>query len=215
MVNKHRIAERHIRQEYIVGGIDESGICCYAGPIYAACVILDPKQRYSKRIRDCKQLRQIDLVRAYIELINKGAKFGLGKATVREIDRDGTRLAIQRAMRRAYQACRPKPTYLLIDYHYIHGVHIPQWAIPNGDQKFLCVSAASIVAKYHRDRLMEGLHDKYPQYNWYDNKGGFDKGHERRIKKYGLTQHHRRSWCRRIIKEMKATEVRRWWRSQG
>lgn len=93
-----------------IAGIDEVAVCCYAGPVYAAAVILDYNLEYSKLIRDCKTLDDCQLKKAYKEVIQKARAWSVAKSTVREIDIRGISWAIDQAMKRA----RYK-TKLLID----------------------------------------------------------------------------------------------------
>lgn len=181
-----------------IAGVDEAAVCDYAGPVYAGAVILDYGLKYSDFIRDCKTLNDGQLEKAYKEVIQKVKVWSVGKATVREIDAKGISWAIDHAMKRAVKGLGLKPKCLLIDFRNLSGIHCWQLAEIDGDKKYLCVAAASIVAKYHHDQEMLRLHNKYPQYNWARNKGFFNKDHEERIIKYGLTPHHRISWCQAI-----------------
>jgi ribonuclease HII len=181
-----------------VAGVDEVAVCCYAGPVYAAAVILDYNFKYSELIRDCKTLRDGQLKEAYKEVIQKARVWSVAKATVREIDAKGTSWAIDQAMKRAVKGLSLKPNCLLIDFRNLSGIHCWQLAEIDADQKYLCVAAASIIAKYHHDQEMLRLDKRYPQYNWLHNKGVFTKDHEERIIKYGLSPHHRTSWCQAI-----------------
>ncbi len=186
-----------------IAGIDEAAVCDYAGPVYAAAVILDYNFKYSKLIRDCKTLNDFQLEKAYKEVIQKAKAWSVSKATVREIDSKGISWAIDQAMKKAVKGLKSKPNCLLIDFRNLSGLHCWQLAEIDADQKYLCVAAASIVAKYHHDQEMLKLHKKYLQYNWLHNKGVFNKDHEERIIKYGLTPHHRRSWCQAIERRRK------------
>jgi ribonuclease HII len=179
-----------------IAGVDEVAVCCYAGPLYAGAVILDYKSSYSDLVRDCKTLNDKQLEIAYKEVIHKARAWSIAKATVREIDTKGTSWAIDQAMKRAVKGLNLKPNCLLIDFRNLSGIHCWQLAEIDGDKKYLCIAAASIVAKYHHDQEMLRLHEKYPQYNWANNKGVFTKDHKERIIKYGLTPHHRKSWCK-------------------
>ncbi len=181
-----------------IAGIDEAAVCCYAGPIYAAAVILDYNLKYSHLIRDCKTLNDCQLKKAYQELIQKARAWSVAKSTVKEIDTKGTSWAIDQAMKRAVKALNLKPNCLLIDFRNLSGIYCWQLAEIDADQKYLCVAAASIIAKYHHDQEMLKLHKKYPQYNWLHNKGIFTKNHEEKIIKNGLSPHHRISWCQAI-----------------
>jgi len=198
-----KITERQIRQGYKpknIVGIDESGICCYSGPIYAGAVILDYSKKYSKLITDCKLLSTEQLAKAYKEIKEKAIDWSTAKATVSEIDKFGTAWAIRNAMNRAYKNLKNKPDFAIIDYHNLTYLKIPQLGVPKADLLYKCVSAASIVAKYERDEEMKKCHKEYPEYHWDTNHGDFNKQHRNLIIQYGLTKFHRLSWCQSIEK---------------
>lgn len=186
-----------------IAGVDEVAVCCYAGSTYVAAVILDYNFKYSELIRDCKTLRDSQLKKAYEEIIQKARAWSVAKATPKEIDTKGISWAIDQAMKKAVKGLDLKPNCLLIDFRNLSGIHYWQLAEIDADQRYLCVAAASIIAKYHHDQEMLRLHKKYPQYNWLHNKGIFTKDHEERIIKHGLSPYHRRSWCQAIERRRK------------
>lgn len=184
----------------LVGGVDEVGCGCLAGPVIAAAVIfLNPSSLSSSllnAIKDSKQLCKSRREAIYQELIKLEAiAYGIGSASVEEIDRLNIRGAAFQAMARAVKQLAPQPQTLLID-----GNQIPSFlgiqAIPviKGDDLSYSIAAASIIAKVTRDKLMQTLAGEYPVYGWQDNVGYSTKEHKKALKIHGLTPHHRRSY---------------------
>lgn len=132
-------------------GVDEAAVCDYAGPVYASAVILNYRYKYSNLIRDCKTLNDSQLEKAYKEVVQKARFWSVAKATVREIDTKGISWAIDQAMKRAVKDLSLKPKCLLIDFRNLSGLHCWQLAEIDGDKKYLCIAAVSIIAKYHYD----------------------------------------------------------------
>ncbi|HLF79025.1 MAG TPA: ribonuclease HII [Dehalococcoidia bacterium] len=180
-----------------VAGVDEVGRGPVAGPVYAGAVILDPDARPSwlPELRDSKELLPNDRQRL-AEAVRAGAlAWGLGWATVAEIDAWGISAANKRAMIRAIEALRVRPEYVLIDGPLTVDHPLPQRAIVDGDALCTTIAAASIVAKVARDEVMCHLGHLYPEYNFAVHKGYATRDHLERIQRYGLCNQHRRSWA--------------------
>ena len=177
-----------------VCGVDEVGRGPLAGPVVAAAVILDPAQLPAK-VRDSKKmtLRQREVV---YEVLYQTAQVGVGEASVAEIDRLNILHASMLAMQRAVSALPVVPDLLLID-----GNRCPRplpceaRAVVKGDSKSLAIAAASVIAKVHRDRIMQALAIEYPHFGWASNAGYGAPVHLAGLAEHGPTPHHRRSFA--------------------
>lgn len=175
-------------------GIDEAGRGPIAGPVSAAAVIIN-LVNIPTGINDSKKLSSKKRAKLYAE-IKKTAYWGLGWADEREIERLNIRKATLLAMHRALKALPIQPDYALID-----GRDIPDnlgcGAIPiiKGDARSLSIGAASIIAKHARDMFMYEKSFKYPLYGWEKNAGYPTKAHINAVERYGVTQHHRKSFA--------------------
>ena len=176
----------------LFAGVDEVGRGCLAGPV-VACVVILKKSIKKKLLRDSKVIPFKD--RMYIaDHIKKNSWFSIGTASVAEIDKYNIFNASLLSMERAIKKLKKKPDLFLID-----GTHAPRKiknyrTIIKGDQKVKCISAASIIAKVYRDHYMIKLGIKYPKYKWHKNFGYGTFQHLRALKKFGVTNYHRRSY---------------------
>jgi ribonuclease HII len=201
------------RQGYkLIAGVDEVGRGCFAGPVVAAAVAFAPinnlqlpiYNEFSKEIiiNDSKQLSEKQRMIADKWIRENAVAFGIGSASVSQINRLGIKKATETAFRRAIVNCKLSIDYLLIDAFYIPYVkglrRRNQKAIVKGDTKSLSIAAASIVAKVYRDKLMTKLSEerKYKKYKWNKNKGYGTKEHQRMIRKYGITNLHRKTFVK-------------------
>jgi len=175
-------------------GCDEAGRGCYAGPVFAAAVIL-PKDFYHPLLNDSKQVKEKDrdLLRTYIE--QNAISYGVAMVDNEEIDRINILKASFKAMHLAVAQLNPTPELLLIDGNrftpYIGIIHK---CIIKGDGKYANIAAASILAKTHRDEYITKLSESYPMYGWKQNKGYGTLIHRKAIEEYGLTKYHRKSF---------------------
>lgn len=176
-----------------VAGVDEVGVGPLAGPVVAAAVVFPPGTEFAG-IDDSKRLdpRQREKMEAAIR--RSGAAIGIGSADVGEIDRLNIYHAALLAMRRAVEALPSTPEHLLIDARTIPGLSIPQNSFIKGDGMNFSIAAASIVAKTHRDRLMEELENKYPGYGFARHKGYGTTEHQNAIRGLGPCPIHRMSF---------------------
>ncbi|MFZ4688283.1 MAG: ribonuclease HII [Polymorphobacter sp.] len=177
----------------IVAGVDEAGRGPWAGPVVAAAVILD-RACVPKGLNDSKTLSEIARERLYGELL-ACARYGVGIASVAEIDTLNIHWATMLAMERAVAALGCGVDHVLVD-----GNKLPRWrhaatAIVKGDGKSCSIGAASIIAKVTRDRLMLALDAECPGYGWAANKGYGTAAHARGLAALGVTAHHRRSFA--------------------
>jgi len=187
--------ERYLIEGRIEAGCDEAGRGCLAGPVTAAAVILPP-QFANALIHDSKQLteHQREHLRPIIE--REALAWAVAHVSPQEIDRINILNASILAMHRAIDQLTVRPQALLIDGNRFKPYHdIPHTTIVKGDGRMLCIAAASILAKTHRDELMRRLAQECPGYGWEANKGYPTRDHREAIRRLGVTPHHRRSFA--------------------
>lgn len=174
-----------------VAGVDEAGRGPLAGPVVAAAVIF-PSDGILKGLDDSKKLTAEKRQELFPLIQEKAVRVGVGQASVEEIDKINIYRAARLAMERAIESLTPKPDYLLTDAMPIPKFQaIPQKPLVHGDSKSASIAAASIIAKVTRDRLMEGLHLKYPQYGFSSHKGYGTEQHLEALKTNGICPEHR------------------------
>lgn len=172
-------------------GCDEAGRGCLAGPVVAAAVIL-PKKYKHKVLNDSKQLSETQRMELREEIIRDALAYGVGVVSPQEIDDINILNASYLAMHRAVDQLVIKPELLLIDGNRFKPHNdIPFECIIKGDGKYYSIAAASVLAKTHRDMLMRGLSEEFPDYGWETNVGYPTKKHRSAIKAQGPTPHHR------------------------
>ncbi len=175
-------------------GIDEAGRGCYAGPVFAAAVVLPP-DFYHPVLNDSKQLKakQRDELRLVIE--KESIAFAVGVADEREIDHINILQSTYLAMHRAIDLLTIRPGLLLVDGNRFKPYKdTPYHCMVKGDGRFSSIAAASILAKTYRDEYMLQLHREYPHYGWNNNKGYGTAVHRNAILVHGLSPHHRKSF---------------------
>jgi ribonuclease HII len=178
----------------LTAGVDEAGRGPLAGPVVAAAVILDELQPI-KGLNDSKLLTPRARERLYIEIHAKALCFCIAQASVEEIDTLNILQATMLAMRRAVEGLRLRPNKVLVDGNRLPTLKIAAEAIIGGDAKVKSISAASILAKVHRDRLCQELHLQHPQYGFDGHKGYPTPEHLAALKQHGACPHHRRSFA--------------------
>jgi len=178
----------------LIAGVDEAGRGPLAGPVVAAAVILDDKKRI-RGLNDSKLLTPATRDRLYDEIRAKALCCSIGEASVEEIDRLNILHATMLAMKRAVEGLRLKPAKVLVDGNRLPVLRIPAEAIIGGDAKVKSISAASILAKVHRDRLCLTLHALHPQYGFDAHKGYCTALHLAALKQHGACEIHRRSFA--------------------
>ena len=178
-----------------VCGVDEAGRGPLCGPVYAGAVIL-PRGLVIDGVNDSKKLTEKKREALFAEITEKAAAYGIGSASVEEIEEINILEAALLAMRRAVEMCAEtiKPDYLLVDGNVFRGFAIEGRAVVGGDAISPSIAAASILAKVSRDRLMYEYDRLYPGYGFAKNKGYGTKEHYAAIEKLGLTPIHRRKF---------------------
>lgn len=175
-----------------VAGVDEVGRGCLFGPVFAGAVILDPL-RPIRGLHDSKILDAQDRAKLAAQIKARAIAWALGGADVFEIDQINIYQAARLAMRRAVQALRVPPDFLLIDAVKID-LPIEQLPLIDGDARCRAIAAASIVAKVHRDACLAEWDRVFPQYNLASNKGYSTPDHKRALREHGPTLLHRFSF---------------------
>jgi ribonuclease HII len=175
-----------------LAGVDEAGCAPLAGPVVAAACILD-RGKFPRGIDDSKNLPLPKREAIYKRLL-KCAAYGVGIATVEEIDSINIYWARMLAMTRADEALGLEPAWVLVDGNATPRWQRPSRAIVDGDAKCRSIAAASIIAKVTRDRMMVNYANEYPGYGWEHNRGYSTPDHRRAINDLGLTPLHRRSF---------------------
>lgn len=177
----------------LVAGVDEAGRGPLAGPVVAAAVILDDL-RPIKGLADSKRLSARTRERLFDEIRAHALCCSIGEASVEEIDRLNILQATMLAMQRAVAGLRLKPVKVLVDGNRIPVLDVMAEAIVQGDAKVQAISAASILAKVHRDRWCEGIDAQYPHYGFASHKGYGTAVHLQALREHGPTPWHRRSF---------------------
>ena len=177
----------------IIAGVDEVGRGSLIGPVYAAAVILN-KSINTKILKDSKSLskNKREQISAYIK---ENSIWAIGQASVREIEKINILQASLLAMKRAIIKLKKKPSLVLIDGNKLPDIkNYNLKYIIKGDQKIPSISAASIIAKVSRDKLMTTLSKNFQNYGWDTNSGYGTKKHIKAIKKFGITKYHRKTF---------------------
>jgi ribonuclease HII len=177
----------------IEAGCDEAGRGCLAGPVVAAAVILPLD--WDSGLNDSKQLSEKQREKLAPEIKNHAISWAIGVVSNQEIDEINILNASFLAMHRAIDQLKVRPELLLIDGNrFTNYQSISHQCIVKGDSIFRSIAAASILAKTHRDELMQNLHQEFPNFDWRNNKGYPTKKHRLAIKEFGTTPHHRLSF---------------------
>ena len=178
-----------------VAGVDEAGRGPCAGPLVIAAVILeDPLAPKWSEIRDSKEISEKKREALFELIMDEAAAVSIIEVSPQEIDLRGVHAANLDGMRRAVNGLSFEPNYVLTDGYAIEGLAIPNIAVWKGDQVVTAISAASIIAKVTRDRIMRELDLIYPGYGFAGHKGYITAAHSRALKELGVTAIHRRSF---------------------
>lgn len=178
----------------LVAGVDEAGRGPLAGPVIAAAVILDPARPIAG-LADSKKLTEKQRERLFDEIRHNALAWSVARARVREIDEINILQASLLAMQRAVSQLKIPPQLVLVDGNKCPVMPCPAIAIVKGDQTEPAISAASIVAKVLRDRIMLFLDKKYPAYGFARHKGYPTASHVEALKQAGVSRVHRRTFA--------------------
>ena len=176
----------------LIGGVDEVGRGPLVGPVVAACVILPDKFELDG-LTDSKKLSEKKREIFYDKIIKQALSIGIGIIDEKKIDEVNIYEATKLAMKKAIANFNLKPEHILIDAMPLE-LDIPTTSIIKGDLKSITISAASVIAKVTRDRMLIELDKKYPMYDFKNNKGYPTKKHLDAIDKYGIIEEHRKSY---------------------
>ena len=181
-----------------VAGVDEAGRGPLAGCVYTAAVIL-PEDVVIEGINDSKKLSEKKREELFDVIIETALAYSITPISAEEIDKINIRNATYKAMNMSVNSLSVPATFVLVDGDAITGMTIPHQTVIKGDAKSQSISAASILAKVSRDRYMQELDAKYPEYGFAQNKGYGTAAHIEAIKKYGPCPEHRRSFIKNFI----------------
>ena len=199
--------ERKLRENKItlIGGVDEVGRGPLVGPVVAACVILPEEGKLSlDGLTDSKKLSEKKRDELFVKIKEEALAIGIGIIDEKKIDEVNIYEATKLAMKEAINNCPIKPEHVLIDAMPLD-IDIPTTSIIKGDIKSITISAASVIAKVTRDKMLYELDKQYPMYDFKDNKGYPTKKHLEAIEKYGIIKEHRRSYgpVKKYLEEVK------------
>jgi ribonuclease HII len=182
------------QEKLIEAGLDEAGRGCFAGPVFAAAVIL-PADFYHPLLNDSKLLKEKErnILRPIIE--KESIAYAVAQVDHKMIDKINILQASIKAMHHSIGLLSITPEMLLIDGNRFNKYRkLPHMCIVNGDGKYASIAAASVLAKTYRDSYMYKLHNQLPQYGWDKNKGYGTAFHRNAISQYGLSKYHRKSF---------------------
>jgi ribonuclease HII len=194
MIFKFMELKKQYIKNVIEVGTDEAGRGCLAGPVVAAAVIL-PKNFKHPLLNDSKQLteKQREQLRPLIE--EQAVAFGVAFVDETKIDEINILQASILAMHKSIEKLTTTPEHIIVDGNkFKQYKNIPHTTIVKGDAKFMNIAAASVLAKTYRDDFMHKLDSEFPQYFWKRNKGYPTKQHRDAIRKFGVTNYHRKSF---------------------
>lgn len=176
-----------------VAGLDEAGRGPLAGPVVAAIFVIEP-DFYLEGLNDSKQLSETKRNKFYPILTSGRWQYAIGTAEAPEIDEINIYQASRLAMLRALKQLEPQPDFLLVDALVIPDTDIQQTELIHGDARSVAIAAASVIAKYTRDKIMEEYDALYPGYGFAQHKGYPTKQHYAALADLGVTPIHRRSY---------------------
>ena len=183
---------KNLNKFKIIAGVDEVGRGCLAGPVVSAAVILK-KGVQLKNLKDSKKLTFEQRIKISKDIKNNSF-FSIGVASVKEIEKLNILQASLLSMKRAILSLSKKPDLVLVDGIFAPLIVNQCRTVIKGDEKIKCISAASILAKVYRDKIMIKMSKKYKNYSWNKNFGYGTKQHIMGLKKYGLTSMHRKNF---------------------
>jgi ribonuclease HII len=178
-----------------IAGVDEAGRGACAGPLVVAAVILaDLENSLLEEVRDSKELSPAKREKLFPQILDISISYSIIEISPFEIDEKGLHKCNIEGMRRAINSLTVQPDYVLTDGYEVPGLSIANLAVWKGDQVALSISAASIIAKVHRDRLMTELDREFPGYRLSEHKGYATAAHDTALRELGVSSIHRRSY---------------------
>jgi ribonuclease HII len=179
-----------------LAGVDEAGRGACAGPlVIASVVVADPFAPELAKVRDSKDVSEAEREKLFYVVTSAALAVSVIIVPAAEVDSRGVHAANLDGMRRAVQGLSVTPSYVLTDGYAIEGLAIPNVAVWKGDQVVTCISAASIIAKVTRDRIMRDLDTTFPDYGFAKHKGYITKVHTEALQEHGPCIEHRRSFA--------------------
>jgi ribonuclease HII len=179
-----------------LAGVDEAGRGACAGPLVIASVVLaDPFAPELTKVRDSKEVSETEREKLFDVVTSSALAVSVIIVPAAEVDSRGVHAANLDGMRRAVQGLSVTPNYVLTDGYAIEGLAVPNVAVWKGDQVVTCISAASIIAKVTRDRIMRELDSDFPDYGFAKHKGYITKAHTEALQAHGPCIEHRRSFA--------------------
>lgn len=176
-----------------IAGCDEAGIGAWAGPLIAAAVIL-PLDCKIPKLKDSKHLNPVYRERYFKEITKKALAWSVGEIKESEIDKFGLAKVKIKLIQSTLKNLSLKPDFVLLDGYNYKELKMPHKAIIKGDTKIKSITAASIIAKVIRDRILIKLDEKYPQYGFKKHKGYGTKMHQKALAQFGICEIHRKSY---------------------
>ena len=184
----------YYQSELLEAGCDEAGRGCYAGPVFAAAVIL-PKKFHHPMLNDSKQLSEKQREQLVPIIKDQAIAWAVAQQSAAEIDATNILKAAIKCMHLSLDQLKPKAKFIAVDGNRFYAYKkVPHQTIIKGDGQYANIAAASILAKTARDSWMQMLHEQYPQYGWDKNKGYGTAAHRAAIALYGLCFEHRKSF---------------------
>ena len=197
-MSDHKVIEDRLYAAGIspLAGVDEAGRGPCAGPlVVAAVVLLDPFSPALSQVKDSKELTESKREDLFDVVVNNSSSYSIIEISADEIDQYGVHKCNIEGMRRAVNGLSQTPEYVLTDGYAIPGLTVPNLSVWKGDQVAISISAASILAKVYRDRIMIELDKQYPNYGFASHKGYITAIHTEAIKKFGVLPIHRKSFA--------------------
>ncbi len=181
-----------LNENLLEAGCDEAGRGCLAGPVVAAAVILS---KPIAGLMDSKKLNEKQRLSLKIQIEKDALSYAVAAVSPRRIEEINILNASIEAMQMALSELKTQPEFILIDGNRFKTYeNIPHTCVIKGDDKFQSIAAASILAKTYRDEIMHELHNKFPEYQWKQNKGYPTIAHRIAIEKHGACIHHRKTF---------------------
>jgi ribonuclease HII len=190
-----------------IAGADEAGRGACAGPlVIAACMLPDGRRGQVPGLADSKLLTAASRERVYDEVMRRALAWSVVIVPAGEVDARGLHVSNIEGMRRAFAALDPAASYALTDGFPVAGLGMPGLAVPKGDATVACIAAASVIAKVTRDRIMVGMHEHWPEYDFATHKGYVTPGHAAALAAHGPCPEHRFSYVN--VRRLAALSVR-------